>query len=563
MVHSHLSAWLQNSAAFTSSFLRQRSALWLVMLLLGLLVLVGHQTLAPIDRDEARFSQASRQMIDTGDFITIKFQDEYRAKKPAGIYWLQSLSAGILGKDEIANYRLPSLAGYLASFCLMIVLARMMNLRGWGGLAPILSALLLASSFIVFAEAHLAKTDSVLLALILWQQIALWDIYRRRFDGQAGAPVNQFWIALAAGVLIKGPIAPLVAAGTVISLCLFDRQINLLRYLRFMRGLLISALIIAPWAVSVQIATQGAFLDIAIKADFLAKVQSGQESHGAPMGTYLLLLPLLAFPASLFMGRLALLGGQIFKRDKGRFAIAWLISYWVMIELTPTKLPHYILPALPALWLLVVMCFTLPEQMTRWRHYLGYALSAIAGIAGLAFALFLGYGALRFGGTGAGEAFFLSLFVILLTSALLYGFWRWMANPQSGLMALLLVLGSFIHMVIIGGVIASSDRLHVSTRLADEIGGLKGKPALIAAAGYHEPSMVFLLGRDTLLISETEAALLLAEADDALAIIEGRKLDAFKQVIQELSLDVKQVGEVSGFNISKGRDVRLYLFRRS
>ena len=138
-----------------------------------------------------------------------------------------------------------------------------------------------------------------------------------------------------------------------------------------------------------------------------------------------------------------------------------------------------------------------------------------------------------------------------------------MANPQSGLMALLLVLGSFIHMVVIGGVIASSDRLHVSTRLAEEISELKGKPALIAAAGYHEPSMVFLLGRDTLLISETEAALLLAEADDALAIIEGRKLDAFKQVIQELSLNVKQVGEVSGFNISKGRDVRLYLYRRS
>ena len=61
-----------------------------------------------------------------------------------------------------------------------------------------------------------------------------------------------------------------------------------------------------------QIATQGAFLDIAIKADFLAKVQSGQESHGAPIGTYLLLLPLLAFPASLFMSRLALLGKEIF-----------------------------------------------------------------------------------------------------------------------------------------------------------------------------------------------------------------------------------------------------------
>ena len=559
---SQLSAMLQNSAAVTSGILRQKSALWFIMLILGLLVLVGHQNLAPIDRDEARFSQASRQMIQTGDFITIKFQDEYRAKKPAGIYWLQSTSASLFGKDEIANYRLPSLAGYLAAFCLMIVLAQMMNLTGWGGLAPVIAGLLLASSFIVFAEAHLAKTDSVLLALILWQQIALWDIYRRRFDGQAGAAVNQFWIALAAGVMVKGPISPLVAIGTIILLCCFDRQILLLRYMRFMRGLLISALIIAPWAVSVQIATQGAFLDIAIKADFLAKVQSGQESHGAPIGTYLLLLPLLAFPASLFMSRLALLGRDIYRRDKGRFAIAWLVSYWVMIELTPTKLPHYILPALPALWLLVVMCFTMPESASKWRQYLGYGLSAIAALSGLGLALFLGYGALRFGGTGAGEAFFLSLFVILLTAALLYGFQHWMRNPQSGLMALILLLGGFIHMVIIGGVIASSDRLHISTRLAAEIDALKGKPAVIAAAGYHEPSMVFLLGRDTLLISETEAALLLAEADDALAIIEGRKRAKFQEVARELNLEVKQVAELSGFNISKGRDVRLYLYRR-
>ena len=559
---SQLSAMLQNSAAVTSGILRQKSALWFIMLILGLLVLVGHQNLAPIDRDEARFSQASRQMIQTGDFITIKFQDEYRAKKPAGIYWLQSTSASLFGIDEIANYRLPSLAGYLAAFCLMIVLAQMMNLTGWGGLAPVIAGLLLASSFIVFAEAHLAKTDAVLLALILWQQLALWDIYRRRFDGQAGAAVNQFWIALAAGVMVKGPISPLVAIGTIILLCCFDRQILLLRYMRLMRGLLISALIIAPWAVSVQIATQGAFLDIAIKVDFLAKVQSGQESHGAPIGTYLVLLPLLAFPASLFMSRLALLGRDIYRRDKGRFAIAWLVSYWVMIELTPTKLPHYILPALPALWLLVVMCFTMPESASKWRQYLGYGLSAIAALSGFGLALFLGYGALRFGGTGAGEAFFLSLFVILLTAALLYGFWHWMRNPQSGLMALILLLGGFIHMVIIGGVIASSDRLHISTRLAAEIEALKGKPAVIAAAGYHEPSMVFLLGRDTLLISETEAALLLAEADDALAIIEGRKRAKFQEVARELNLEVKQVAELSGFNISKGRDVRLYLYRR-
>ena len=147
-----------------STFLRMKSAIWVVMILVGMAVMVGHQTLAPIDRDEARFSQASKQMVASKDFITIKFQDEYRAKKPAGIYWLQASSAALFGTDDIANYRLPILAGYLASFALMVAFAKMMNLRGWGGIAPVMAGLLLASNFIIFAEAHLAKTDSVLLA---------------------------------------------------------------------------------------------------------------------------------------------------------------------------------------------------------------------------------------------------------------------------------------------------------------------------------------------------------------------------------------------------------------
>lgn len=552
----------QGLAVMASDFLRLKSAIWVVMIALGLLVMVGHQTLAPIDRDEARFSQASKQMVASKDFITIKFQDEYRAKKPAGIYWLQAASATLFGTDDIANYRLPSLAGYLASFALLIGFARMMNLRGWGGIAPLMAGLLLASNFIVFAEAHLAKTDSVLLALIIWQQMSLFDIYRRRHQGQAGAAYVQFWVAMGFAILVKGPIAPLVAGATVMLITVFDRNFFLASHLRLMRGLLILAIIVAPWAISVQIATQGAFLDIAIKADFLAKVQSAQESHGAPFGTYFLLLPLLAFPASLFAGQLALVGKQVFMRDKGRFVIAWLVGYWLMIEVVPTKLPHYILPALPALWLLVLMCFTYPETAAKWRIRLGYAITAFAALSGAALALVLGVLALRYGGVGSGAAFFFSLLVVILTSGLLALTYRWMKAPQSSLMAAILGLGALIHMVIIAGVISNSHRIHPSTALSTEIAALKNRPAVIMAAGYHEPSMVFLLGRDLLLVEETEAALLLAEASDGLAIIEERKKKRFLETVAKLSLAVEEVARIDGFNISKGDDITLSLYRR-
>ena len=553
----------QNTAMRVSTFLRMKSAIWIVMILLGMAVMIGHQSLAPIDRDEARFSQASKQMVASKDFITIRFQDEYRAKKPAGIYWLQASSAALFGTDDIANYRLPSLAGYLASFALMIVFARLLNLRGWGGIAPLMAGLLLASNFIIFAEAHLAKTDSVLLAVILWQQMALFDIYRRRTEGQAGAAVTQFWIAFALSILIKGPIGPLVASTTLALLCAFDRRVSVLAHMRFLRGILITALIVAPWAVSVQIATQGAFLDIAIKGDFLAKVQSAQESHGAPFGTYFLLLPLLAFPASLFAGQLAMIGKALFARDTGRFLIAWIIGYWLVIEVVPTKLPHYILPVLPALWLLILLAWQYPAPARKWRIGASYVIMALAALSGAGLALVLGVLALRYGGVASGAAFFSSLLVVILTGVLLAGFWRWLKAPQSALMAGILALGVLIHMVIIAGVISNAHRIHPSTALAQAISSLNHRPSLIAAAGYHEPSMVFLLGRDVLLVEETEAALLLAEADDGLAIIEARKKQKFHEIAAKLSLDVTEVARIDGFNISKGQDITLSLYRRA
>src|SRR6266511_4344086 len=86
----------------------------LVVALLGFLP--GFFSIPPIDRDEARFAQATKQMIETGDYVDIRFQDESRYKKPAGIYWLQALavkSAEAAGLPDapvkIWLYRIPSL----------------------------------------------------------------------------------------------------------------------------------------------------------------------------------------------------------------------------------------------------------------------------------------------------------------------------------------------------------------------------------------------------------------------------------------------------------------------
>src|SRR5436305_15071864 len=87
--------------------------------------LPGFFHLPPIDRDESRFAQATKQMIESGDYIDIRFQDDVRYKKPVGIYWLQAgvvRTAEALGIPEarttIALYRIPSLLGAIGAVLL-------------------------------------------------------------------------------------------------------------------------------------------------------------------------------------------------------------------------------------------------------------------------------------------------------------------------------------------------------------------------------------------------------------------------------------------------------------
>src|SRR5690348_13559425 len=100
-----------------------------VLLLICVLVwLPGFFTLPPLDRDESRFAQASKQMLETGDFIDISLGGVPRYEKPVGIYWLQAVSTAAFGsgtRNHIWTYRIPSLLGALAAVAATFFLVRL------------------------------------------------------------------------------------------------------------------------------------------------------------------------------------------------------------------------------------------------------------------------------------------------------------------------------------------------------------------------------------------------------------------------------------------------------
>ena len=193
--------------------------------------LPGFFALPPIDRDEARFAQATKQMIESGDYVDIRFQDEVRYKKPVGIYWLQAAAvntASALGvpqaRTTIWLYRIPSLLGAIGAVLLTYWTALAFVSRR----AALLAGMMLATSILLGAEARLAKTDAMLLATVVAAMGALARVYlgeRGQHPAVTGWTLPAiFWSALAAGMLIKGPLILAFVVITAGTLSVFDRS---------------------------------------------------------------------------------------------------------------------------------------------------------------------------------------------------------------------------------------------------------------------------------------------------------------------------------------------------
>ena len=552
----------------------------LVILVLGLLAFApGQSSIPPIDRDEARFAQASRQMAESGDLVTVRYQQELRAKKPVGIYWLQAASAGAFGLDSIAAYRLPSLAGALAVALLGFWFARQLVPFEQAALAGIL----MASSLTLAAEAHLAKTDAVLCALVLVQQLALWRIHGLARSGGyvTGRLALLFWGAMGLAVLVKGPIAPLVAVLTLAALAASSRSWRWIRNIRPVIGLIALSVIVLPWVILVTHATDGAFLSTAIQGDLVSKIRSGQESHGAPPLSHLAILLVTFWPGSLLLARGFLAAWQTRREASTVFLLGWVVPFWVVIELVPTKLPHYFLPVMPGLAILAALGIgcSLPAARKleaaasparglrkavlwlRTLHPLRSLVFCWEGLFMLA-SVILGAAVLH-GATILGGSRGLGLAALLLAIGVAVAALLWSRTGRMRYLAATALAACCFHAVLFGGVMPSLKSMHLAPRIEAAIAELDGPVESIAVAGYHEPSMVFTLGTDTLLFSAPEVALFLGEAPNGLAIVEGRAKQEFLDTAGRAGIELRPEGVVRGFNISRGRNVELELYRAS
>jgi 4-amino-4-deoxy-L-arabinose transferase-like glycosyltransferase len=537
---------------------------YLLVLLFGLaLYLPGFTTIPAVDRDEARFAQSSRQMLQTGDYIDIRLQDEARLKKPAGIYWLQAAATKLAGGEDAANpiwtYRLPSLIGALGAILMTLAIG-----RRWLGLeAGFLGAAVMAATLLLGFEARQAKTDAFLLLTVT---VAMAGLAEAWIAGPP-APIRRgwwiaFWAAIGAGILIKGPIVVMVAGLTALALTLHDRSAVWLKRLRAWPGAAITLGITLPWLITITISSHGAFWTQSLGGDMASKLAGAQESHGGVIGTYLALFPLTFWPGSLF-AILALPWVWRNRRDRAvMFCLAWTLPSWIVFEIVPTKLPHYVLPLYPAIALLT--CASLADRLgvawaTGWRRLLPRIVIAVWGLTGFVLGGLivaagpLGDGRFSIWGTLA------AVIVWALTAAGAVTCWRgWRGRS----VAISLAGSVAAYGLIFSLALPTLDAPWVAPRLEKLLTQkLPGGHGPVLIAGYGEPSAVIALGTDIRFGNGADAARFIADNKTAIAIVERDQAQAFDAGLIEAHIDVETLGSVAGFNYAKGKRVTLTIWR--
>ncbi|MGE3302070.1 MAG: ArnT family glycosyltransferase [Hyphomonadaceae bacterium] len=521
----------------------------------------------PLDRDEARFAQATVQMLETGDFLRIAVQDAPRNKKPIGIHWLQAASVAALSSPEAREvwaYRLVSAAGALlaALACL------------WGGTvlvgrkAAFLGAALYAATLLAATEAMIAKTDSVLCGLTT---LALAALARLRFaPARPRALALVFWAALGLGVLIKGPVTPLAAGLCLAALFFWERQPGWMRPLLWPAGPALAAAIAAPWFIAIGMATKGAFFAEAVGGDIGGKLTGGDEGHGGPPGYHLLLAPLLLFPAIIAAPAAVRLAAVRLRAGGAqaaplRFLIAWAAPLWAVFEIMPTKLPHYVLPAYPALALLCGAGLIAAYEQNWRKTRLSGALFFLFAVAGMAAACaFLS--TLAPGDVAAGARRALQC-VILLAAIFLALLVAFIAARGPGVAAASAVAAALVFAFTARERILPEARAWlVSAETNDALIRAGLHPRLsphagaLISSGFNEPSFIFLTRTDTRLLPG-QAAGDVAQPGETI-VVEARQRAALAQALRARGLAFEAVGgDVEGFNYAGGDPVKIAIGR--
>jgi 4-amino-4-deoxy-L-arabinose transferase-like glycosyltransferase len=339
-----------------------------------------------VGADEPRFAQIAREMLARHDWVSPTLYGRVWLEKPVLYYWGAMLSYRTFGVSDW------SARVSVATFATLMVAAIYFFMRRFRPGTALSATLITCSSAAMVAFARSGSTDMPLAAcftvgLLGW--LAWFQTRERKW-------LLVFYLFMAAGMLAKGPVAPFLAGVIIVCFALLRRDPRLVLETLWLPGIVFFLLAALPWYVLVQLRNPQ-FFDEFILRQNLARFGTNLYHHEQPFWYYLPVLLLSLFPWTLFsLGALVHIVRAWVARspqaesdagDLEKFLVLWALIPIVFFSLSQSKLPGYILPAIPA-WILLTVSYFAQMAGANTRSRLLWSVHAV-GLAAFLVLVFL------------------------------------------------------------------------------------------------------------------------------------------------------------------------------
>jgi 4-amino-4-deoxy-L-arabinose transferase-like glycosyltransferase len=329
---------------------RTRTDVLLIAGFCAFLFFYGMGQFGLIGADEPRYAQVAREMLERHDWITPILGGHAWLEKPPLYYWQAMLAYSMFGVSDVAA-RIPG-----ALDATLLVVAVYLFFRRFRRGVEVDAALITASCAGVIGYAHAASMDMALAATFSIGMLAWWA-WR---ESEQRIYLALFYGCMALGMLAKGPVAPFLAAAVIVVFALAVREVRLILRTLWLPGILLFCAIALPWYIAVQMRNPQFFREFILQHN-LARFSSDLYHHRQPFWYYLPVTALAFVPWTVFVivafvesvriwwsERKSVSAEPDFEFQFRGFTCCWLVVPIVFFSLSQSKLPGYILPAIPA-----------------------------------------------------------------------------------------------------------------------------------------------------------------------------------------------------------------------
>ncbi len=333
----------------------------------GFLFFFGLSYFGLVGADEPRYAQVAQEMLARHDWITPTLGGKPWLEKPALYYWQTMLAYKIFGVSDWAARLCSAVDATLMVVAVYLFLRRFRSGLKFAGFQsagfqlagfPLDGALMTASASGVIGFARAASTDMPLAAMFTIAMLA-WYAWH---ENASKRYLALFYIFLGLAILAKGPVAPFLAAVIVVLFAAAKRDYGLITRTLWIPGIALLGVVALPWYVAVQLRNPE-FFRVFILEHNLARFGKDAYHHTEPFWYYLPVALLGLVPWTMLVSAAVIESIRVWWTENGwkengersqsghalpAFLVLWLVVPIAFFSLSASKLPGYILPALPA-----------------------------------------------------------------------------------------------------------------------------------------------------------------------------------------------------------------------